>query len=30
MKDEALFGFYIKLGNDSFIEVFKGDPGAVS
>ena len=29
MKDDALFGFYIKLGNDSFIEVFKGDPGAV-
>jgi len=29
MKDEALFGFYIKLGNNSFIEVFKGDPGSV-
>ncbi len=28
MKDDALFGYYIKLGNDSFIEVFKGDPGA--
>lgn len=28
-KDDALFGFYIKLGGDSFIEVFKGDPGVV-
>lgn len=27
MKNNSLFGFYIKLGNDSFIEVFKGDPG---
>ena len=29
IKDGALFGFYIKLGNDSFIEVFKGNPGSV-
>ncbi|NBC03036.1 MAG: VOC family protein, partial [Bacteroidetes bacterium] len=29
IKDDALFGFYIKLGNDSFIEVFKGNPGSV-
>jgi len=29
VKDEALFGFYIKLGNGSFIEVFKGNPGPV-
>ncbi len=28
-KDDALFGFYLKLGNDSFIEVFKGDPGEI-
>ncbi|MCH8556639.1 MAG: VOC family protein [Balneolia bacterium] len=28
-KDDALFGFYIKLGGDSFIEVFKGQPGAI-
>ena len=28
-KDGDLFGFYIKLGNDTFIEVFKGDPGVV-
>lgn len=28
-KDDALFGFYIKLGGDSFIEVFKGKPGSV-
>lgn len=27
-KENALFGFYIKLGRDTFIEVFKGDPGA--
>ncbi|MDZ7808468.1 MAG: VOC family protein [Gracilimonas sp.] len=25
VKDGALFGFYIKAGADSFIEVFKGD-----
>ncbi len=25
MKDGNLFGFYIKLGNSTFIEVFKGD-----
>lgn len=29
IKDDALFGFYIKLGNDSFIEVFKGNPGSL-
>lgn len=29
MKDDALFGYYIKLGNDSFIEVFKGKPGKI-
>lgn len=28
-KDGNLFGFYIKLGSDTFIEVFKGDPGVV-
>jgi catechol 2,3-dioxygenase-like lactoylglutathione lyase family enzyme len=28
LKDEDLFGFYIKAGKDSFIEVFKGNPGA--
>ncbi len=27
IKDGALFGYYIKLGNDTFIEVFKGEPG---
>jgi catechol 2,3-dioxygenase-like lactoylglutathione lyase family enzyme len=25
-RNEALFGFYLKAGNDSFIEVFKGEP----
>ncbi len=29
MKDGDLFGFYVKLGNGTFIEVFKGDPGVV-
>jgi catechol 2,3-dioxygenase-like lactoylglutathione lyase family enzyme len=29
IKDESLFGFYIKLGNDSFIEVFRGNPGKI-
>jgi catechol 2,3-dioxygenase-like lactoylglutathione lyase family enzyme len=29
IKDGALFGYYIKLGNNTFIEVFKGDPGEV-
>lgn len=29
MKNDAPFGFYIRVGGDSFIEVFKGDPGAV-
>lgn len=28
LKDEELFGFYIKAGKDSFIEVFKGTPGS--
>lgn len=28
-KDGDLFGYYIKVGNDTFIEVFKGDPGEV-
>ncbi len=28
-KDGELFGYYIKLGNNTFIEVFKGDPGEV-
>ncbi|MFO7799916.1 VOC family protein [Rhodohalobacter sp.] len=28
-KDKELFGYYIKLGNDSFIEVFKGKPGKI-
>ncbi len=28
-KDGDLFGFYVKLGKDTFIEVFKGDPGVV-
>ena len=28
-KDGQLFGYYIKLGNNSFIEVFKGEPGQV-
>jgi catechol 2,3-dioxygenase-like lactoylglutathione lyase family enzyme len=27
IKDGALFGCYFKLGNDTFIEVFKGGPG---
>lgn len=26
-KDDELFGFYIKLGGGTFIEVFKGEPG---
>lgn len=26
IKNGELFGYYIKLGNDTFIEVFKGDP----
>ncbi len=29
IKDGDLFGFYVKLGNGTFIEVFKGDPGVV-
>jgi catechol 2,3-dioxygenase-like lactoylglutathione lyase family enzyme len=28
-KQGELFGFYIKVGNATFIEVFKGDPGPV-
>jgi lactoylglutathione lyase/glyoxylase I family protein len=28
-KDGSPYGFYVKLGNNSFIEVFKGDPGEV-
>ncbi|MFP8490005.1 VOC family protein [Gracilimonas sp. Q87] len=28
-KDMALFGFYVKLGEKTFIEVFKGEPGGV-
>ncbi|PCJ62929.1 MAG: lactoylglutathione lyase [Planctomycetota bacterium] len=28
-KEGELFGFYIKFGNNTFIEVFKGDPGDV-
>ncbi|MCH8569391.1 MAG: VOC family protein [Balneolales bacterium] len=28
-KDDALFGFYIKLGGKTFIEVFKGEPGRI-
>lgn len=27
IREDTLFGFYLKAGNDSFIEVFKGDPG---
>jgi len=27
IKDEMLFGYYIKLGNNTFIEVFSGEPG---
>lgn len=26
-KDDALIGYYIKLGHNTFIEVFKGTPG---
>lgn len=29
IKDGALFGYYLKLGNNTFIEVFKGDPGGI-
>lgn len=29
IKDGALFGYYVKLGNNTFIEVFKGDPSEV-
>jgi len=29
IKDGALFGYYIQLGNNTFIEVFQGDPGGV-
>lgn len=27
IKDGELFGYYINLGNNTFIEVFKGEPG---
>jgi len=27
IKDGKLFGYYIKLGNNTFIEVFSGEPG---
>ena len=27
IKDGELFGFYIELGIDTFIEIFKGEPG---
>jgi catechol 2,3-dioxygenase-like lactoylglutathione lyase family enzyme len=27
VKDGDLFGYYLKLGHGTFIEVFKGDPG---
>ncbi len=29
IKDGELFGYYIKLGNQTYIEVFKGDPGSI-
>ena len=29
IKDGELFGYYIQLGNNTYIEVFKGDPGDV-
>lgn len=29
IKDGELFGYYIKLGSNTFIEVFKGDPGEI-
>ncbi|MEX0330216.1 MAG: VOC family protein [Puniceicoccaceae bacterium] len=28
-KDGDLFGFYLKVGDQTYIEVFKGEPGAV-
>jgi catechol 2,3-dioxygenase-like lactoylglutathione lyase family enzyme len=28
-KNGALFGYYVKLGEQTFIEVFRGDPGPV-
>lgn len=28
IKENELFGYYIKLGENTFIEVFKGEPGA--
>ena len=28
-KEGELFGYYIKLGNNTFIEIFKGEPGEV-
>ena len=29
IKDDALFGYYIQFGNNTFIEVFLGDPGEI-
>ena len=29
IRDGELFGYYIQLGNNTFIEVFMGDPGGV-
>ena len=28
-REGELFGYYIKLGNNTFIEIFKGEPGEV-
>jgi catechol 2,3-dioxygenase-like lactoylglutathione lyase family enzyme len=28
IKNDELFGYYIRLGNNTFIEVFTGEPGA--
>ena len=29
IKDGELFGYYIQLGNNTYIEVFRGDPGGI-
>ena len=29
VREYRLFGYYLKLGNNTFIEVFEGDPGEV-
>lgn len=29
IREGKLFGFYLKFGNDTFLEVFQGDPGEV-